>query len=210
MKKCFVFILILIVCNISFANRPKHIQHNRIIKVEGHIMFKGLSLDQNIDSFTNKLINLGYKRDFKKDTIKHTAYLKGLFATDSCEICICYTPISKKVYFIDVMTTPYNDWQSVKDEYVHLKEQFSLKYGKPFICEENSLDVCLNGDRLEMEALQKPDFKFESAYNIINGTIILAITKGGDGYPYISMVYGDSVNSKMNDKEENSKVQDDI
>lgn len=210
MKKGLFLILICLFSISSFAIGSRHIKHRRIVKTEGHIMFKGLSLNQNIDIFTNKLIALGYKQSFGKDTIEHVTYLKGVFAEDSCNILIGYTPITKKVAYISLFSDPYTDWQLVKDRYVYLKEQYSLKYGKPFHSEEHSLDRYLDEDSLEMKLLEKPGFRYLAEYHINYGIITLTILKGNNNYPMIGISYVDTINFYLSEKEKNSKVQNDI
>ena len=167
-----------------------------------HLTFRNLPIDGPVESFVQKLENLGY-------TTVHCgedgAVLEGEFVTEECSVVLLLTHTSKLVYCVNVRLPKEQSWFTIRREYKELKTQFNSKYGKG-VSYEYFIDPYYEGDGYEMQALRHGKCKYFTKWNVDDGTIILYL----ETEERISIAYVDKINETINNQEAESKILDEI
>lgn len=175
-----------------------------------HLSFKGIELNGDYRTFVNKLKATGTYTDVKDGD---TPGFKGTFAGyKNCEIYVLATPKTKTVYRVFVMVPSDGSWSEIKGKYNTLKKNLAAKYGTP-ISDEYFDKTYKEGDGHELYAIREKKGSWDSYFITPQGHIELSINaymSWGLTIGYVGIVYEDSVNRKIWDKETNSIVMEDL
>ena len=158
----------------------------------GHMEFKNIPINDNIDKFVNKLIKLGFTEPqlVKENQIK----LNGVFLEKNCEIYVYSTIKNKSVYKVRV-NMPEEVPDSLQSSFEKIQKQYSAEYGMGttrYKQYKNRERLLFNEPRLARH-LMKGDF---SRYITASGDITVEVQDG-----YISITYLDNVNYEMRKRE---------
>jgi hypothetical protein len=169
------------------------------IKSQEHLKFRGVPIDGNVNSFIDKLRDLGYYLYDSSDSDE--IIMKGKFLNKDCDIIIVTTPKYRTVAKVVVSTQEYYSWSSIKKDYIEVKHQYCIKYGDPKSYEFFSKPYT-EGDGDEMSALKLDKCTFMSVYYTMIGKICVKMTLSSN----IWIEYEDNYNMEKMDKE----IQDEI
>lgn len=95
---------------------------------EGHMTFKGIEIDGDLESFIAKLEQQGFA---KKSIGEDFAIMAGNFTAEDVQLVIHTTPVSKIVYSVSVIYKPTDSWPSQEAHYRNLASTLKKKYGEP-------------------------------------------------------------------------------
>ena len=174
-----------------------------VAQAQEHMVFKGVSMDCDIDTFIAKLEKSGLKLNEHK--YKFCNILTGNFAgEDNCNIYVMYTPQTRLVFKVMVQFPKKTSWNSLKDQYNRLKISYSVKYGDPESFEFFKYPY-KEGDGKELEAVQLEKCSYISFYKTSSGYIIIKIFKD-----HIQAIYEDNINMEKYQIENSTIVLNDI
>jgi hypothetical protein len=185
MKKLFFIAMVLMAAMMS-ANVESFAQTQ-------YAKFKGISMDEPLSSFVNKLTKDGFELYEIKDG---TAYLTGKFAGDpDCMIAVH----SEKgvVDQVTVMFSFFSSWELAKYKYDSLKENFKLKYNYSPIEHEHFEDSCTS-DLLKYYALKEIKAEWYCGFKIPGGGALISIDAALEtGLFALKIVYYDNINREI-------------
>lgn len=184
-------LLIIILCVLS-----------NVIYSQEHMKFKDIPIDGSINTFAQKLINIGYKMH---KTMGDVIILQGNFVNKECDIYIVGSVKTKIVWRVLVYLPEISDWYSIKSNYFDLKKQFQYKYGEGKSFEFFSKPY-YEGDGFEMQALGVEKCTYVTFFKTESGDISVDISK----YKQISISYEDKINCELKNKEANDRIKSDI
>ncbi|MDC1986484.1 hypothetical protein [Bacteroides uniformis] len=99
-----------------------------------HLTFKGVPIDGTLNEYVTKMKQAGFTHIGTQDG---TAILKGDFAGfKGCTIGVATLKTTNKVNTIGVIFPEQDDWDSLENNYTHLKSMLTEKYGEPSDCVE--------------------------------------------------------------------------
>jgi hypothetical protein len=158
----------------------------------GHMEFKNIPINGNLDKFVNKLIKLGFTEPqlVKENQIK----LKGIFLEKNCEIYVYGTIKNQSVYKVRV-NMPGEVPDSLQSSFEKIQKLYASEYGMGttrYKQYKNRERLLFNEPRLTRH-LMKGDF---SRYITASGDITVEVQDG-----YISITYLDNVNYEMRKRE---------
>lgn len=155
-----------------------------------HMAFNGVSMDNDINTFTSELNAKGFKIS-KDDAVYGGAtskLLTGTFAgIDECKIVVSAIYSTKKVCKVGVATPLESSWDSVLSQYKSLKESFLQKYSD---CEINSYEF---GNGHNLQALKDGNCTYATYIATPQGKISLQIDSTYNK-SYVLIVYETALN----------------
>lgn len=170
---------------------------------QDHTVFKGISLNNTLKSFIEKLESKGFSLDEIKNEV---AVLKGDFAgVKGCTIVVYSSIKSNIVWKVAVCLPEHEWWDPLKREYYTFKKLYTEKYGEPESYEFFTSPYS-EGDGNEMKALWFNKCMYMSIYETNTGSVYLDLTWRG----YLSIGYEDSINLNIKKKEEEMVIIEDI
>ena len=193
MKKYLFALIIQVVISISFISAQSK-----------HMMFRNVPINGNLTSFIHKMEKQGFTLDEQED---NQALMLGTFINLPCSIIISSTPRTNKVFRVIVIFSKKTNWFTLESDYFKYKEQFESKYGKPNDSVELFTSPYHKGDGDELQAVKSEKCVYYSLFDAPNGITMVSI---GIPNPYIIFTYVDNINNRINDKETNANIQDEI
>jgi len=171
-----------------------------------HLKFMGIPINGTLESFTQKLVAKGLKREHAWD---NALLLKGTFAGKSGSgVCVMRVPSRNIVYKVVVCLPSKDTWEWLENDYKEFKEMLTTKYGEPYKCSESFKEgTYVGSDYLKISALKEGKCEYYSAWRSTEGMILLEVFNA-DGSPdcCVRLVYIDLINGKLAD----SSKQDDL
>lgn len=162
-----------------------------------HLKFMGIPINGTLESFTQKLVAKGLKREhaWEDDVL-----LKGTFAGKSGSgVCVMRIPSRNIVYKVVVCLPSKDTWEWLEDDYTEFKRMLTSKYGDPFKYSESFKEgTYVGSDYLKISALKEGKCDYHSSWGLNEGFIILEIFNA-DGSPdcCVRLSYYDAINYKL-------------
>ena len=171
-----------------------------------HLKFMGIPINGTLESFTQKLVAKGLKREHAWD---NALLLKGTFAGKSGSgVCVMRVPSRNIVYKVVVCLPSKDTWEWLENDYKEFKEMLTTKYGEPYKCSESFKEgTYVGSDYLKISALKGGECEYYSAWGSTEGMILLEIFNAdGSSNCCVRLNYIDLINGKLAD----SSKQDDL
>lgn len=171
-----------------------------------HLKFMGIPINGTLESFTQKLVAKGMKREHAWD---NAVLLKGTFAgLSGCGTCVMKVPSSNIVCKVVVCLPSKDTWEWLENDYKEFKEMLTTKYGEPYKCSESFKEgTYVGSDYLKISALKGGECEYYSAWGSTEGMILLEIFNAdGSSDSCVRLTYIDLINGKLAD----SSKQDDL
>lgn len=186
MKRIFIALLFVFSCIGAMAQNANE-----------HLKFMGIPINGTLESFTQKLVAKGLKREHAWD---NALLLKGTFAGKSGSgVCVMRVPSRNIVYKVVVCLPSKDTWEWLENDYKEFKEMLTTKYGEPYKCSESFKEgTYVGSDYLKISALKGGECEYYSAWGSTEGMIILEIFNA-DGSPdcCVRLSYYDAINYKL-------------
>lgn len=195
MKRIFIALLFVFSCIGAMAQNANE-----------HLKFMGIPINGTLESFTQKLVAKGMKRQLGWD---NTVVFRGTFAGErNCEVYVNRVPSRNIVYRIVVCLPSRDTWDWLEKDYNEFKEMLTTKYGEPYKCSESFKEgTYVGSDYLKISALKGGKCEYYSTWDLNEGFIILEIFNAdGSSDCCVRLVYIDLINGKLAD----SSKQDDL
>lgn len=168
-----------------------------IFSQEKHIEFRGVPLNEGLNSFVQKMKTKGYKTIYSQ---KNAVVMEGEFINKKANIYILSTPKTNIVWKVGISFEKEISWSSLKFEYKNAKESYTQKYGKPLHFEYFT-DPYEEGDGYELQALRMEKCTYESYFEIPEGMIVVKMNSDGG----VGIAYEDKINAiKASEEKENA------
>lgn len=171
-----------------------------------HFKFMGIPINGTLESFTQKLVAKGMKRQQGWD---NTGVFSGTFAGErDCEVYVNMIPSRNIVYRIVVCLPSKDTWDWLEKDYNKFKQMLTTKYGEPYKCSESFKEgTYVGSDHLKISALKEGKCNYYSIWGATEGVIALEIFNAdGSSSCCVRLSYYDGINYKL---AEDSK-QDDL
>jgi len=172
-----------------------------LVRAEDHLSFKQVPITGSLNEFCNALFKNGFEQNTQvsipsKDKTT-TAYLKGQFASDSCDLMVFATKRSRTVWKASMSLPIKDDWQTLYYKYFLLKSELKKKFGAG---ESNEFFIkpYTDGDLNEMFALKHKKCTYITSWKVSSGTVLLEISREGR----ITVSFEDALNTALKDSEE--------
>lgn len=162
-----------------------------------HLKFMGIPINGTLESFTQKLVAKGMKRQQGWD---NTGVFRGTFAGErDCEVYVNMIPSRNIVYRIVVCLPSKDTWDWLEKDYNRFKEMLTTKYGEPYKCSESFKEgTYVGSDRLKISALKEGKCNYYSIWGSTEGVIALEIFNAdGSSDCCVRLVYYDAINYKL-------------
>ena len=195
MKRIFIALLFIFSCIGAMAQNANE-----------HLKFMGIPINGTLESFTQKLVAKGLKREHAWD---NALLLKGTFAGKSGSgVCVMRVPSRNIVYKVVVCLPSKDTWEWLENDYKEFKEMLTTKYGEPYKCSESFKEgTYVGSDYLKISALKGGECEYYSAWGSTEGMILLEIFNAdGSSDSCVRLTYIDLINGKLAD----SSKQDDL
>ncbi|MBF1428315.1 hypothetical protein [Hoylesella nanceiensis] len=171
-----------------------------------HLKFMGIPINGTLESFTQKLVAKGLKRERGWE---NTGAFSGTFAGESnCEVYVKRIP-SRNIVYKTVVCLPSRDtWDWLEKDYNEFKEMLTSKYGEPLQHSETfETGALTSSDYLKISALKEGKCDYHSTWGFNEGIIVLNIfNTDGSSSCFVRLSYYDAINYEL---AKNSK-QDDL
>ena len=173
-----------------------------VCTAQNHLMFMGIPMTGSILDFSEKLKTKGFIITSSEDNV---VFMKGIFTDKDVNVGITSSPSTDEVCRIMVFFDTKDSWSSLKRDYNYLKNMYEQKYtlDKEFHFFINPYN---EGDGYEMQAVKSDKCRYSSFFIADSGNIHIEISKLGR----IVVVYEDSNNTKIEQKEKTTKILEDI
>lgn len=96
-------------------------------QADGHMMFKGVEIDGDVESFKTKLAKQGFSGLVQDGA----GIMTGSFTGEEVMLAFYATPLTKLVYSVVVIYQPQSQWSLLENKYSGLVESLKKKYGEP-------------------------------------------------------------------------------
>ena len=162
-----------------------------------HLKFMGIPINGTLESFTQKLVAKGMKRQLGWD---NTGVFRGTFAGEcDCKVYVNRIPSRNIVYRIVVCLPSRDTWDWLEKDYNKFKEMLTSKYGEPKFCSESFKEATYVGsDYLKISALKGGKCEYYSTWDLNEGFIILEIFNAdGSSDCCVRLQYYDAINYKL-------------
>ena len=171
-----------------------------------HLKFMGIPINGTLESFTQKLVAKGLKREHAWED---QVFLRGTFAgNNDCNIFVITVPNRNIVSAVVVCLPPRETWAWLESDYNEFKQMLTSKYGEPSQHSETfKAGTFTSSDYLKISALKEGECEYYVGWNLNEGVILLEIISiESPSSCLVRLSYFDAINSKL---EESSK-QDDL
>ena len=195
MKRIFIALLFIFSCIGAMAQNANE-----------HLKFMGIPINGTLESFTQKLVAKGLKREHAWED---NVLLKGTFAGKSGSgVCVMRIPSRNIVYKVVVCLPSKDTWEWLEDDYTEFKRMLTSKYGEPFQHSETfKAGSYTSSDALKMSSLRGGKCQYYTGWKLNEGAIeVEMISIESPSGCFVRISYFDAINSKL---EETSK-QDDL
>lgn len=159
-----------------------------------HLKFKGVPIDGTLIEYVAAMKKSGFTLIGTEDGI---AMLKGDFAAyKDCVIGVATLKGIDLVSKISVIFPNHETWANLASNYFNLKELLIAKYGEPSeVIEEFNTYKEPEDDNSRMYAVRMDKYKYQTSFELENGSIQLSIGKDGFTSSFVILSYYDSINS---------------
>lgn len=131
-----------------------------------HLKFMGIPINGTLESFTQKLVAKGLKRERGWE---NTGAFSGTFAGESnCEVYVKRIP-SRNIVYKTVVCLPSRDtWDWLEKDYNEFKEMLTSKYGEPLQHSETfETGALTSSDYLKISALKEGKCDYHSTGDLM-------------------------------------------
>lgn len=161
MKKIFVTFLLLFAVIVGYAQE------------QGHLTFRGVPIDGDLETFVGKLEKLGYK-NLDIEPAPNTVVLTGEFTNKEVMVLVVSNANKQNVWKVGVLFEASDSWDFLVSQYDYYKELYTKKYGKP-VSHTESFEKDYYKDSGQLFALSQGWVKYESFWEVDNGDIKVSI-----------------------------------
>lgn len=173
-----------------------------IMNAEGHLKFMGVEINGKANIFVEKMKAKGFR---VKDNLENAFVMNGKFAGSNAQLFILYSPITKTVCKVVAYFEEKDNWDSLKSQYLKLKEAYDTKY--PIVSAFDFFCYPYNeGEGDEMTAVKLDKCRYSTFYELQEGMIVIKISE----FAQVSVAYEDSKNINLLVSEQNKKIMNDI
>lgn len=166
-------------------------------QAEGHMMFKGIEIDGDLESFVKQLEGQGFTQlSAGEDYCKMT----GTFTAENVQILVNATHQSNIVYSVMVVYSPISPWPSQEQHYRKLVESLKNKYGKP------SLEIWDVDEHLPEHYIREEKSTVRTHFECGNGLITIGIMQSFYYGVSTCIIYKDDANYAICKKEVESDL----
>ena len=139
-----------------------------------HLTFKGVPITGAPKALSDQLQKKGLHAGITASD--GTLFLSGTFATiDDCDIAI-HSNEQGQSYLVVVFFPGQKTWGELRQRYQDIKSLLTQKYGMPgIVLEHFDSDIVEKSNYLALNAIEKNETTYGSAWQLDNGTIELAI-----------------------------------
>ena len=162
-----------------------------------HLKFMGISINGTLESFTQKLVDKGMKRQQGWDDI---GVFRGKFAgKNDCTIYVAKVPSRNIVYRTTICLPPRETWEWLENDYAEFKNMLTSKYGEPKSCSESFKEgTYVGSDYLKISALKEGKCDYYSIWGTTEGVIALEIFNAdASSNCCVRLSYFDRINYKL-------------
>lgn len=161
-----------------------------------HLTFKGIPIDGTLTGFVSKMKLNGFTHD---GTVDGTAVLSGDFAGyKGCYVGVSTLKQKDLVYKLAVMFPEKETWTTLSNDYFHLKEMLTEKYGEPIVVEKfDTYSGSTNDDNMKMHYVRYDKCKYFAVYETPKGTVELSIEHSEDSRCFVKLMYFDKINGDI-------------
>ena len=162
-----------------------------------HLKFMGIPINGTLESFSQKLVAKGMKRQQGWDDI---GTFRGKFAgKDDCKIYVATVPSRNIVYRTTVCLSPRATWEWLESDYNEFKQMLTSKYGEPDKCSESFKEgTYVGSDNLKILALKGGKCDYYSLWGATEGVIALEIFNAdASSNCCVRLSYFDRINYKL-------------
>ena len=162
-----------------------------------HLKFMGIPINGTLESFTQKLVAKGLKREHAWE---NDVLLKGTFAGKSGSgVCVMRIPSRNIVYKVVVCLPSKDTWEWLEDDYTEFKRMLTSKYGDPFKYSESFKEgTYVGSDHLKISALKGGKCDYYSLWGATEGVIALEIFNAdASSNCCVRLSYFDRINYKL-------------
>lgn len=194
-------VYIIIVMNVGETEEEVEQQTKEAYRLK----FRGIPIDGQLKDFEQKLISLGYTKDYSFEPRDGVGCrLNGLYVGRDCELYVYLTPMTQTVYQVRVIVGETMSWSSLKNIYLTFKNSFTKKYGEPWMLEEKFKYPYEDGDGYEISSLANGRGQYWASFNTISneelGYIDLTLC-ASYGMGWLSIDFKDGYNMILKDNE---------
>ena len=171
-----------------------------------HLKFMGIPINGTLESFTQKLVAKGMKRQLGA---RNMGFVRGTFAgKDNCNIYIERINSRNVVFRVVVCLPSKKMWEWLESDYTEFKAMLTSKYGEPKFCSESFKEGASTYDNSsKMLATLSGKCNYFASWQVDGGVIDLEIFKpDGELDCFVRLQYFDRINYKLAD----SSKQDDL
>lgn len=166
-------------------------------QAEGHMMFKGIEIDGDLESFKSQL----EKQGFSGVVQDRGGVMTGSFTGEDVMLVFYATPITKLVYSVLVMYESQSQWSILENKYNSLVGSLKKKYGEP---KESIWDVDENSDPRHELIMDRATIV--THFGCENGGISIGIDNIPEYGVAVYIIYWDKENDALKEAEEESDL----
>lgn len=178
--------LLFILLSIAFLT-PVSAQNNT------HMTFKSMPIDGSLSDFTTKMKQKGFTHLWTQDGV---ALFSGEFAAyKDCTIGVVSSTSTNTVCKISVRFPERETWFQLYQNYSHLKEMLTQKYGEPTLnVEKFDSSYEPEDDNSRIHELRMDRCVYVSTWETEKGDIALAIEHADYTDCFVRLIYWDKIN----------------
>lgn len=168
-------------------------QDDMAMENSSHLKFKGVPIDGTLKKFKSRMIRKGFKHLSMQEG---TEVLEGDFADfKRCLIYVSTLDNKDLVSKISVEFPGREEWSELYGDYKHLKGLLVEKYGRYSSCTEKFQSYGgIESDFLKMHSLKMGECRYQTVFNLKNGSIRLQIKNRDMGICFVMLTYQDKEN----------------
>lgn len=163
-----------------------------------HLKFKGVPIDGTLDAYVRKMKQKGF---VEVESGNSVATLTGDFAGfKECTVHVSTIDGKDLVSKISVTFPAQEQWKYLHDDYKHLKQLLTEKYGEPTTCTEEFQNNYLGSkldDNMKMHFVGSDQCKYISQFTTDKGEIVLWIGHKGYSSSFVALAYSDKINANI-------------
>lgn len=186
MKRIFIALLFIFSCIGAMAQNANE-----------HLKFMGIPINGTLESFTQKLVAKGMKREC---VTEDGVFLSGTFAgAMGCRILVYRLPSRNVVYKVLVCLPSRETWPWLEGEYNEFKKMLISKYGEPKSHSETFKEGTYTGsDNFKISALKGGKCQYASIWGLNEGMLALDIfSMESPSSCFVRLHYIDLINGKL-------------
>ena len=167
-------------------------------------------INGDVNTFISKLENTGrVKSTLVTMPAKNVAYLRGSFAgISNCFFLASYTPLSKTVYKVTILTESKTNWLEIESTYDDLLERYKTKYNLKW--QQNTLSMGAIRSATEIERIYKYGCSVSSAFEAPAGNVYMQIKANSSDRAQIEIIYIDKQNLMKSQTEDKDALYEDL